>query len=291
MTLPAGTEPVLSRDLLERVMSRLAFADLPPTDLAGLNRLYAAFCGSVPNDNIQKRIWLAGDRTTPVTGGDPVQFFETWLAHGTGGTCFPANGALCTLLRAAGFAARRISGSVVMEGIEPDGNHGSVVVTLDGIDYLADAQLAAFTALPLVPGKPASTGEGIHDISALPVRDGFDVYWYPGSNREQPMIMRPDLAAGRIDHAWFLARYALSAARDRRRSPFNEALFIARHFPDAILVVGRGNRIDVDAGNTVRKAAITDAERDRILIEELGISEQAVAAIPPDEDGGVSPDG
>lgn len=283
MIARAGAEPLVSADLLARVLAKLELATEPKLDLAGLNCLLAAFVGHVPNDNIQKRIWLAGDRARPVTGGDPAEFFANWLDHGTGGTCFPANGALCTVLRSIGFDARRISGSVVMEGIEQDGNHGSVLVRLDGIDYLVDAQLAAFEALPLVPGQPASTGDGIHDIEAVPAAHGFDVHWYPGSNRQKPLIMRPDLEMGAVDHAYFLSQYARSASSSRRRSPFNEALFIARHFRDCIVVVSRNARTEVSADNRATRREITLAERARCLVEELGISEPAVAAIPPDE--------
>ena len=58
--------------------------------------------------------------------------------------------ALCALLCALGFDAKRILGSVMIEGIEQGGNHGSVLVQIDGTDYLVDAQLAAFSALPLI---------------------------------------------------------------------------------------------------------------------------------------------
>lgn len=283
MSILASAEPMLSADLVERVLEKLALTSPPTVDLSGLNRLYAAFSVQVPNDNIQKRIWLAGDQRLPVTGGDPVEFFENWLAYGTGGTCFPANGALFALLRAIGFDALRISGSVLMEGIEQDGNHGSVLVRLGDADYLVDAQLAALTALPLVPGQPVSTGSGIHDISAVPSPDGFDVLWYPGSNRRTALVMRPDLARGPVDHGFFLDRYALSALRHRKRSPFNEALFIARHFPQSIVVVGRKNKIEVNKDNTVTVSEITVAERAQILIDELGISEEIVKRIPPDE--------
>ncbi|MDF2115296.1 arylamine N-acetyltransferase [Roseiarcaceae bacterium H3SJ34-1] len=279
-------EPTLSPDLLAAVLAKLDIVDKPALDLAGLNRLCAAYSSHVPNDNIQKRIWLSGARTRAVTGGDPVEFFTNWLDHGTGGTCFPANGALCALLQTIGFDARRISGAVLMEGIEHDGNHGTVLVNLDGVDFLVDAQLAAFSALPLVPGQFASTGTGIHDICALPVADGFDVQWYPGSNRQTPLVMRPNLQLGAVGHDYFLAQYALSASRDRRRSPFNEALFIGRHFAGSILIVGRNNRIDISADNTVIKSEITLIERNRILVEELGISEQVVDAIPADEKPG-----
>lgn len=282
--MSAHAEPTIPADLLKLVLAKLDIAGMPTNDLAGLNRVYAAYSGHIPNDNIQKRIWLAGDKTKPVTGGDPIEFFSNWLAHGTGGTCFPANGALCALLHAIGFDAHRISGSVVMDGIEHDGNHGSVLVRLDGFVYLVDAQFAAFTALPMIQGKAASTGDSIHDISALPTPEGFDVQWYPGSNRQKPLTMRPDLEKGAVDHAYFLAQYALSALRDRHRSPFNESLFAGRHFRDSILIVSRNNRIEITADNAVVRREITLAERARILVEEFGISTCAVNAIPLDEE-------
>ena len=273
-----------SPSLLENVLSKLALPSKPPLDLAGLNQTYAAYSGKIPNDNVHKRIWLAGNRATPVTGGDPTEFFENWLAHETGGTCFPANGALCALLTAIGFDARRILGSVMMEGVEHDGNHGSVLVRLDEVDYLVDAQLAAFSVLPLIKGRPASTGDGIHDIRAVPLEEGFDVQWYPSANRQTPMVMRPDLKRGPVDQGVFITQYALSASRDRRRSPFNEALFIGRHFPHRLLTVSRNTRTEVSTDNMVARREITIAERAQILVDEFGISAEIVEAIPPDED-------
>lgn len=230
---------MISTALLEQVLARLELNERPTTDLAALNRIYAAFSAKIANDNIMKRIWLVGDQKRPVTGGAPSEFFENWLAYGTSGTCFPANGALCELLIALGFDARRYLASVMMEGIETDGNHGTVVVCLGRCEYLVDAQLAAYAALPLVAGRENSTGNGIHDIRAVPVGDRFDIQWYPGSNRQTPMVTRLELKRGPVDHGVFLAQYALSALRHRNRSPFNDALFVGRHFPDRIVNVGR----------------------------------------------------
>lgn len=285
----AASEPKLSSEILARILMKLGLKDRPTLDLIGLNHLYGAYCGKVPNDNIQKRIWLVGDQTTPVTGGIPIEFFENWLAHGTGGTCFPASGGLCALLRAIGFNANRISGSVMMEGIERQANHGSVLVSLEGANYLVDPQHASFTALRIIPGQPSSTGDGIHDIRAVPVAGGFELQSYPGSNRQDPLRIRFDMEKGLVDHNFFLEYYALSALRERNRSPFNDALFICRRFPGSIIIVGRGNKIEVSSDNSVTKSEITIAERNRVLIEELGISEEVTKAIPPDEDEGITP--
>jgi arylamine N-acetyltransferase len=278
---------MISTELLDHVTSKLGVPSRINCDLAGLNKIYAAYSGHVPNDNIQKRIWLAGDKSRPVTGGEPTEFFENWLEHGTGGTCFPANGALCALLRALNFDTWRILGSVMMEGIEHDGNHGTVIVRIDDTDYLVDAQLAAFSALPLIAGQSASTGDGIHDIHAVPRGEGFDVKWYPGSNRQAPMVTRLDLKRGPVTHDVFLAQYALSARRDRRRSPFNDALFIGRHFSNRILNVGRCTRTEISGDNVAKRREITLAERAQILVDEFGISAQIVRAIPPDEESTV----
>jgi hypothetical protein len=68
---------MISAELLDRVKSKLGLPSRPSLDLAGLNKIYAAYSGHVPNDNIQKRIWLAGDKSRPVTGGEPTSSLKT----------------------------------------------------------------------------------------------------------------------------------------------------------------------------------------------------------------------
>ena len=285
MTDSTIPEPKLSSEILTRILTKLDLMERPECNLAGLNRVYAANCGHVPRDNIQKRIWLTGKQTTPVTGGDPGEFFENWLAHGTGGTCFPTSGGFCALLCALGFDANRVTGCVIRGGIEYDQNHASVLVRLEGVNYLVDPQQASFSALPIIPGQPSSTGNGIHDTRAVPVPGGFELQSFPGSNRQEPLRIRFYLENCFVDHAFFLEKYALSAVRELDRSPFNDALIISRRFPDSLVIVGRGNRIEVASDNSVTKVEITIDERNKILIEELGISEEITKAIPPDDEG------
>ncbi len=286
MTATTAIEPALPDQLFERVLIKLGLTERPGLDLVGLNTLCAAFSGNVSNDNIQKRIWFAGEQTTPVTGGNPIEFFENWLVHGTGGTCFPINNAIYTLARSIGFDARRIAGSIIMEGFELDANHGSVLINLVGIDYLVDAQIAAFKALPLVPGQAASTGKGIHDIKAVPVEDGFHVLWYTGHNREQPVPFHLTSQYDPVDNGFFLTQYDLSTSNSR--SPFNESLYISRHLSDSILTLGRKNKITVASDNTVTTTELTDEERRSVLVEDFGVSEETVNALPPDVPGGIA---
>ena len=278
--------PVLAPELLERILEKLGFAERPTLDLAGLNELFAAYCGAVPFDNIRKRIWFAGDQTSALPGGDPTDFFESWLAYGTGGTCWPINGGFFALVVSLGHDARGIAGTIVTEELKKQGvddlNHGSHIVTFDGIDYLADANIGSFKALTLVPGVPASTGDGIHDIEAIPRAETFNVMFWAGVNREEPLIfrMRPDYDP--IEHAFFLRRY--DASKSNELSPFNAALYITRRFPDSIFSIGRMNKLVVDADGVLTKTELTDDERKQALVEDLRIHEQVVDALPPDLD-------
>jgi len=285
MVAHAIAEPVLAPELLERVLARLGLRERPPVDLAGLNSLYAAYCGNVPFDNVQKRIWFASDQTRALPGGNPTEFFENWLAHGTGGTCWPINGALYTLVRALGFDARRIAGSVIVEGYPQGANHGSILVTLDGVEHVTDAWMCSFKVLPLKPSTPASTGDGIHDIRVVPRENGFELLSYAGWDREQPLPFRPEPEHDPVDHAFWLGRYD----RTKKVGFFNDTLLICRHFRDSILTIGRKNKIRVAADGSLTKTEITDAERKAVLIKELGLSEAIVEKLPPDVPGGLAP--
>ena len=282
-----GSEPVLAPALVERVLERFGLPQRPSLDLEGLNQLYAAFCGKVSFDNIQKRIWFAGPQKTPLPGGDPNEFFNDFLLHGTGGTCWPLNGAMYALAHTLGFRARRIVGSVIVDGYPQGANHGSVLVDVDGISYVVDAWMASFKVLPLVPGKPASTGAGIHDIWAMPTESGFEILSIPGFDRAHPLPFRPEPEFDPVDHAFFLAR----ADRTRTVGFFNDVIFISRHFPDSILTIGRKSKFHVAADGTLTRTEPTEPERKKSLVEEFGLSEEIVDAIPPNVPRAVAPPG
>jgi arylamine N-acetyltransferase len=260
------------------VIEKLGLEDRPKLDLAGLNTLYVAFRAGVPADNIQKRIWFASDQSTPPTGGDPIVFFENWLAHGTGGTCFPINGALCTLAQSLGFDARRIAGRMVLEEY-PGTNHGSVVTKLDGIDYLVDAQIPATAALPFDAKHPSATHDVRYDVTVEPRRDSsFDVSFPPAVKRDTRFKFRTEPENDPVDHSFFVEAYE----RTRIASPFNDALYLCSHRPASIFALFRNSKIEIAPDNTVTQSDVSDDERRRILIEEVGISEQAAEALPPD---------
>ncbi len=239
----------------------------------------AAICGSIPFDNVQKRIWFASDRSKPVTGGDPVEFFENWVKHGTGGTCWPGN----ALAHALGFNACRMAGSVIIANYPRGANHGSVLVTLDGVDYVFDHSFGAFKLVPIVSGNRVSSGTGIHSVEVIPVDGGFEVFFHLGWT-EDSLAFRTEPEHDPVDHDFFISRYD----RASRVGFFNDTVLISRRFADSIVTIGRGYKL-VLTNDGLKKAELTKPQRDEVLIEELGFSPEVVSMIPPDVEEGVAP--
>src|SRR4051794_26905177 len=117
----------LSLQLRDRVLTRLDLRETPHANLAGLRLIYAAWCQSIPFDNIAKLIALRTAAEKPLPGMSASEFFERWLKHGVGGTCWSTANALHQLLSSLGFNARTVAGSMGDTGYI---GHGSVKVVV-----------------------------------------------------------------------------------------------------------------------------------------------------------------
>ncbi|MGE0040777.1 MAG: arylamine N-acetyltransferase [Vicinamibacterales bacterium] len=234
-------ERALAPALAARVCGRLGLSRPRARDLAGLRALYAAWCRHVPFDNLRKMIALAEGAAMP--GGDAAEFFEAWLEDGAGGTCWPTSGAFHALARQLGFDAVRIVGHMRDLGIA---NHGSVAVTLGGVQWLTDTSMLTNAPLPL------GTGVHVHDdpVFAAEVEpDGASwVAWceMPPNSKALPCRLFPEPVGREV----FLAGYAASAGR----SPFNQRLYVRRNRPGEMLViVGHTRFVRTPWGLSVRE--------------------------------------
>jgi len=88
-----------------------------------------------------------------------------------------------------------------------------------------------------------------------------------------------------VDHAFFLARYDNA----NRVGFFNDTLLISRRFASSFVTIGRMNKIVVSSDGAFTKTELTAAQRDEVLIQELGLSPEVVSMIPPDIVEGVAP--
>ena len=253
-------DDLLNENTRARVLERLGVSN-PSRDLNGLERLYRAWCRGVPFDNVRKRLALREGTPEPLPGGTAEDFFASWLAHGTGGTCWPTSNALYVLLRDCGFAARRIS--ACMRGTDVH-NHGSIIVRLDGDDYLVDSSILCESVLPLRPAKRLELDDAVHPIVVEPVDGSFCIWWgFSMSTETLPCRLLSDP----VDHRFYLERYEVS----RQMSPFNDMLYARRNFDGRLIsYVGNTRFEKTPAGVTARE--LGQAELAESLVAELGLS-------------------
>ena len=267
---------VLDPALTEAVLERLGLTDPPTADRDGLDRVYAAWCDHVAFDNLVKRIHLAEGSPAPIPNGPPDAFFTSWLAHGTGGTCWPGAAALHALLVTLGFDARRGSAAMRDDLSGPVHSHGTVIVRIDDDDYWTDSSMLTGRVVPLVPGEATALEDPLHRVRVEPVENRWSVWWtHPFLDEMLGCLLLDDDVTA--DH--YLARYEAS----RAMSPFNTALYAARNFEGTRVTVAFGQRFERRANGTTSSPLGPD--RDRVLVDELGYSEALVARLPPDEPG------
>jgi N-hydroxyarylamine O-acetyltransferase len=182
------------------------------------------------------------------------------------------HGAWFELLAALGFDAHRSVGTMMVAPNLPP-NHGSVIVTVAGTAYLADACIMFVEPLPIVPGQNASVEHPAWGVRGHWLDDKYVVRWRALHN--------PDPFDCRLDD-WSVDAQRFSAQHEATRewSPFNYQLNFH--------VVRDGGRIGVGMGEGVRIAADGAVTRtlldDRLgyLIDELGVSEEMARQVPPD---------
>jgi N-hydroxyarylamine O-acetyltransferase len=262
------------------VLERLRVAP-PSRDLAGLRAVYAAWCRGVSFDNVLKLIHIAEERPGPLPGSSAQSFFEDWLACGAGGTCWAGNGALYGLLEALGFDVQRAI-ATMMPSQAPAPNHGSVVVTVDGARWIADASM--LTGVPIripEPGEPAATGP-------LPRLE-----WLDGRPAVMWRTLRvPDGFPCRIERIGVgEAEWEAFHHKSGVWSPFNFELS-ARVMRGATTIgVSPGQRFAIAADGSISASPQDHAARRRFLIDELGISEDVACRLPDDRPVPPRPEG
>ncbi len=266
---------VIAPETTEAVLERLGFPAAPVTDRAGLDAIYLAWCRTVPFDNLVKRIDMAAG-TEPFRNDGPEDFFALFLAHGTGGTCWPSSRALGALLHALGFEVRLGSAAMADQIVGPVHSHGTVLATVDGSLLWVDSSMLTDVPVPLVAGAGSHLDHPLRPVRVEPVDDRWRVHW---SSAARPGEMGCLLLDGDVDAEHYSARYDWS----RSTSPFNSALYATTNRADHVLSIGLGSRIVLDASGLHGDGAMDDGTRRRVLVDEFGYSEQIVDELPPDD--------
>ena len=247
------------------MFERLGLARRPNADRAGLEALYGAWCLHVPFDNVRKRIALAGGGSAPLPGGLPEDFLDAYLEHGTGGTCWPSSNGLHALVSACGFDVRRVSASMFDRN---DHNHGSLIVRLDGSEWLVDSSMLTGFPIPLDRTRGGSFGDSVHPIRVEPSSPAALVHWgMSQSTGTMPCRLMQDP----VDQTFYLERYEIS----RGYSVFNTALYARKNFPGK-LVSYVGNKRHEKTPSGVTTTELTAPQLRTALVDEMGYSPRIV---------------
>jgi N-hydroxyarylamine O-acetyltransferase len=262
MTTPAGpwpNDPATSIDaaLAERVIARLGLDNGVTVDASGLAQLYRQWCRKVPFDNVRKLIALRSGPDAALPGRSATDFFEAWLEHGVGGTCWPGAIALTALCRSLGFDARLLAASMADTGVA---SHGTTVVRIDGDDWLVDSSMLTDQPLRLSSEEGTEIAHPVFATTATPVAEGWLFgFALPYSNLEMPCRT---LSADPVTVDFCLARYEAS----REMSPFNAHVSTRRNDDDGVVSYGGSQRFrrtadgidEGDLAGPALRAALTD---------------------------------
>jgi N-hydroxyarylamine O-acetyltransferase len=265
---------VLPEALVDRVLTKLGLSGRPDVTLDGLSALFAAWSRGVPFDNVRKLIHIRRQAPGPFPGDDSVDFFESWLQHGTGGTCWGTNGALFRLVRSLGFTAVRGEATMLAAPNAPP-NHGTVVVHLDGARYLVDGTLLQVEPLRLEENAVTRAGNRQLGVECQMRDRKWMIRWRPA---HAPDGM--DCRIERLDVGAEVFRERHEATRPW--SPFNYQVYARSLRGDSMLSLSYGERVEQTGDSRTLRSALDHDGRMRMLVEELGMSEEIVAQLPRD---------
>jgi len=271
--MTSSADSKLPSQLIERVLERLGLAGTDKT-FEGLRTLYAAWCQRVPFDNVRKLIHVRANKSGPLPGTRPDEYFEGWLKYGTGGTCWSGAGALHALLTTLGFKSiRGVATMLAAPDLPP--NHGTVLVTFGADQYLVDSSILHGEPLLLLENSETSVTHSAWGVRCYRKDQRWYVAWRP--------LHKVDGFECRFE------RFGASAeefqefySKTGGWSPFNFEVTARANCGDEVVGVSFGHLVKLHSDGSVTRQPISQAERNRVLIEDVGLSEEIVSQLPRD---------
>jgi N-hydroxyarylamine O-acetyltransferase len=264
---------MLPESLIEQVLTKLGLRHRPGPSPQSLRDLYSRWGRRVPFDNVRKLIHVRAESSGPLPGSTPEDFFTAWLTHGTGGTCWAGSGALNALLTALGFHARRgIATMLAAPGLPP--NHGTLMVTFGSQRYLVDTSILHDEPL-LLDDADSTVTHPAWGVRAF-LREGqWHILWRP--------LHKTDGFECRIERFGASAEeYSRLYAATRNWSPFNYQVSARLNQTDRVTGLGFGQAVTLHSDGSVSNTPATREDRMRVLVEEIGLSEEIVSRLPED---------
>jgi arylamine N-acetyltransferase len=262
---PAMIVTELTPELHRDVLARLSIEPNAAADLSRLSQIYNAWSAAVPFDNVRKMIALHTNAPR-LPGLDASDFFQAWLDHGTGATCWPGSIALHALLSREGFDVRRATGSMRDLGVE---NHGTLIVQLDGTSWVVDSSMLLHEPVAL---HDATYQRDDRFGTEVEVVDGTHVVWFKVPPHTTGFPCR--LLRREVEHQLFVNRYNES----RERSPFNTHLYARRNTAGGTVVIRGTTRFEMTNSGLVRETQLDRGGILDALATDIGISSVMIDA-------------
>lgn len=162
---------------------------------------------------------------------------------------------------------------LVAPGLPP--NHATVRVTVGGTGYLMDSSLLCGEPLPLDGENATSISHPAWGVRCAQ-RDGrWHIAWRPLHKTDGFECRIEHFDAGEQD---FLTFHEAT----RPWSPFNYELTARLNRGDEVIGASFGHAVTLGSDGTVTREPISTTERNRLLIEGLGLSEEIVSQLPAD---------
>lgn len=265
----------LPSPLVDRILVKLDLPATLPRDLSGLSRLYRAWCSRVPFDNIRKRIHLASGSSAPLPGDDIPAFFEAWLRHGTGGTCWAGNAALYALVTALGFDARPGLATMQTDPYQPP-NHGTVMVRLEDRQVLVDASVLHGTPLELPKSGQTRIHHPAWGLTCRALSSGWQIRW-------RPLHMLQGLSCRIHTAPADLSVFRKLNEKSRACSPFNHRLYIRINRTDEVIGISDGTAVTLSNIGSIIRTPLSHHQRLETAETTFGIHPDILSRNPPDQ--------
>jgi len=270
----AREKGAFSQKLRERVLARIGFSAPPEPTLEGLRAIYAAWCRRVPFDNVRKLIHVRRGNAGPLPGSTAEDFLAAWLKHGTGGTCWSGAGAFHAFLTSLGFnPARGVGTMLVAPDLPP--NHGTVLVTFGEARYLVDCSILHGEPLPLQEYSETRVEHPAWGVRCSQRDARWHVWWRPLQKLDgfECRLERFGASGGEFQTLY---------GQTREWSPFNYEVTARLNRDNRVVGLAFGNAVSIESDGSFRETVVTHSERVRVLIEEIGLSEEIVQQLPED---------
>lgn len=234
-----------------------------PPGLPFLLEAFRAFNEKVPFETASK---IVRDREVEDSAAKPRRpdlFWNDFIEKGAGGTCFARVAAFEALIRELGFPARR-----VIAGIRSPRNHSSLIVPLDGREWLVNVGYPLPEILSLDPAE-YETPRGLLRIT----RSGDEANLLFASGPEAGRLIRFEL--GRLPDAEFEEAWRRTFVRT---STFLSDVILCREDGGRFLRFHRGEVQILDAVSRTRIPIGKDRARKLAEIFEIdgGLLERAL---------------